>query len=186
VYGIHELNGWHTCYFVHLSSQPRPDDNPAFSLLSRCSLEDGGPDALVGDALFEHLDGLLRGHFVFSGLSMRFKSQVYAQFVREVCHGLYLGACICLQSRGPFRVSLSSNFLFRHQVTAPTCAVFENTPLPDTFYVVAQGSGRLCIRDGEEGDPVRVVHAGDTVNDVALIHPITVRGNTNLKKTQNS
>lgn len=47
--------------------------------------------------------------------------------------------------------------------------------MPDTFFIVAQGGGRLCTRGGEEGDPVRVVHAGDTVNDVALIHPSTVR-----------
>ncbi len=61
------------------------------------------------------------------------------------------------------------------QVTTPTCAIFENTAMPDTFYIVAQGGGRLCIRGGEEGDPVRVVHAGESVNDVALIHPSTVR-----------
>jgi hypothetical protein len=77
------------CCYCFLYIQPRPDDNPAFSLLSRCSLDDAGPDALVGDALYEHLDGLLRGHFVFSGLSMRFRTQVYAQFVREV---FYRGA----------------------------------------------------------------------------------------------
>ena len=79
----------HFAAIVFLYKQPRPDDNPAFSLLSRCSLDDAGPDALVGDALYEHLDGLLRGHFVFSGLSMRFRTQVYAQFVREV---FYRGA----------------------------------------------------------------------------------------------